>query len=517
MASTYTTNTGIELIGNGEQSGTWGETTNLNLQIIDRLTNGVGSIVLSGTSHTLTTSDGALSDGQNAVLVFGGSPSGTNTVTISPDNQQKLFFVKNESGESVVLTQGSGGNVTVANGNTAIVYADGAGTGAAVVDLTATLPISGSLLAANNLSDVANATTSRSNLGLVIGTDVQAQAANLQAIANATPTDGVILVGNGTTFVTESGSTAVGSLGGLTAANNLSDVSNAASSRINLGLAIGSDVQAYDAQLQAIANVTPVDGGFLVGNGTTFVTESGATALTSLGGLSAASNLSDVSNAASARINLGLAIGSNVQAYDAQLQGIANATPTSGAFLVGNGSNFVTQTGSTALASLGVSATAAELNILDGATVTTAELNYLDISSLGVSAFGKVVTTDLSGNLRLSEELQATVYLETIVTLSGTSVTVDCDEGNSFSLTTSGNTSFSFSYSGMNLTSSESYAFALTITAGGTHTLTFPGSVRWSGGTAPAAPASGETDVLVFYTLNGGSIWYGFQAGDALA
>ena len=63
MASTYTTNTGIELIGNGEQSGTWGETTNLNLQIIDRLTNGVGSIVLSGTSHTLTTSDGALSDG----------------------------------------------------------------------------------------------------------------------------------------------------------------------------------------------------------------------------------------------------------------------------------------------------------------------------------------------------------------------------------------------------------------------------------------------------------------------
>ena len=530
MASTYTTNTGIELIGNGEQSGTWGETTNLNLQIIDRLTNGVGSIVLSGTSHTLTTSDGALSDGQNAVLVFGGSPSGTNTVTISPDNQQKLFFVKNESGQDVVLTQGSGGNVTVANGNTAIVYADGAGTGAAVVDLTATLPISGSLLAANNLSDVANATTSRSNLGLVIGTDVQAQAANLQGIANATPTDGVILVGNGTTFVTESGSTAVGSLGGLTAANNLSDVSNAASSRINLGLAIGSDVQAYDAQLQAIANVTPIDGGFLVGNGTTFVTESGATALISLGGLSAANNLSDVSNAASARINLGLAIGSNVQAYDAQLQGIANATPTSGAFLVGNGSNFVTQTGSTALASLGVSATAAELNILDGATVTaaelnildgatvsTAELNYLDIGSLGVSAFGKVVTTDLSGNLRLSEELQATVYLETIVTLSGTSVTVDCDEGNSFSLTTSGNTSFSFSYSGVNLTTSESYAFALTVTAGGTHTLTFPASVRWSGGTAPAAPASGETDVFVFYTLSGGSIWYGFQAGDGLA
>ena len=56
MASTYTVNSGIELIANGEQSGTWGSTTNTNLQIIDRLTNGVGNITLSGTTHTLTVS-----------------------------------------------------------------------------------------------------------------------------------------------------------------------------------------------------------------------------------------------------------------------------------------------------------------------------------------------------------------------------------------------------------------------------------------------------------------------------
>ena len=39
----------------------------------------------------------------------------------------------------------------------------------------------------------------------------------------------------------------------------------------------------------------------------------------------------------------------------------------------------------------------------------------------------------------------------------------------------------------------------------------------WPGGTAPDAPASGETDVFVFYTVDGGTNWYGFQAGDALA
>jgi hypothetical protein len=166
MASTYTVNTGIELIANGEQSGTWGDTTNVNLEIIDRLTNGVGAITLSGTTHTITTTDGTLSDGQFKVLVFGGSPSGTNTVTISPNDQDKQYFILNSSGQSVVLTQGSGGNVTIANGKSAIVFADGGGAGAAVTDLTATFVPSGALLTANNLSDLADAPTALSNLGV---------------------------------------------------------------------------------------------------------------------------------------------------------------------------------------------------------------------------------------------------------------------------------------------------------------------------------------------------------------
>src|SRR6056300_6566 len=102
MPSTYT-GAGIELIANGEQSGTWGDTTNDNLAIIDRLTSQAGTISLSGTTHTLTISDGTLSDGQYGVLVFGGSPSGTNTVTISPNDAKRTFIVRNDSGESVVL------------------------------------------------------------------------------------------------------------------------------------------------------------------------------------------------------------------------------------------------------------------------------------------------------------------------------------------------------------------------------------------------------------------------------
>jgi hypothetical protein len=161
--ATYTTNGGIKKIATGDESGTWGTSTNTNFDILDRLTNGVGEITLSGTTHTLTTTDGTLSDGMFKVLVLGGSPSGTNTITVAPNDAQKLYFVKNGSGQGAVISQGSGANVTVPNGESRIVYCDGAGAGAAVTDMSSDF---GALDASNNLSDLASATTALTNLGL---------------------------------------------------------------------------------------------------------------------------------------------------------------------------------------------------------------------------------------------------------------------------------------------------------------------------------------------------------------
>lgn len=183
MPSSYTTNTGIEKPAAGEQSGTWGSTVNLNSDILDRALNGYIAIPISGTSHTLTTSDGSLSDGQYKVLTFTGATLGTNTVTISPNDAQKLYFVYNNTDNAIVLAQGSGATVTIAVGRSAIVVADGAGVGAGVADFTATF--APYLFAANNLSDVANAGTARDNLGLTIGTDVLAFDDNLQTFLTA--------------------------------------------------------------------------------------------------------------------------------------------------------------------------------------------------------------------------------------------------------------------------------------------------------------------------------------------
>ena len=95
--------------------------------------------------------------------------------------------------------------------------------------------------------------------------------------------------------------------------------------------------------------------------------------------------------------------------------------------------------------------------------------------------------------------------------LSGTSPTIDVDAGGGFSLTTSGNTTFTFS----SCTSGVAVGFVLQVTAGGSHSLTWPGTVDWAGGSAPDAPASGESNLYVFYTRDGGSNWIGVLSAAA--
>ena len=155
MASSYTTSFGIEEIGSGEQSGAWGTTTNYNWDIIDRLAS-YTAVSISGSTHSLTVREASpdsgtsnVQDGMYRVLKFTGALGANNTVTIAPNTTKAYFIVINattDSGSSgpysVILSQGTGDNVTVPNGSSAIVYCDGAGSGAAVVDAVAKLYVS---------------------------------------------------------------------------------------------------------------------------------------------------------------------------------------------------------------------------------------------------------------------------------------------------------------------------------------------------------------------------------------
>lgn len=94
------------------------------------------------------------------------------------------------------------------------------------------------------------------------------------------------------------------------------------------------------------------------------------------------------------------------------------------------------------------------------------------------------------------------------------SSTLDLSTGTVFSDAPSANVTYVFSNPPA---SGTAYGFTLKVTPSATVTVTWPASVDWAGGTAPDAPAIGETDVYAFYTQDGGTTYYGFQAGDAMA
>ena len=92
--------------------------------------------------------------------------------------------------------------------------------------------------------------------------------------------------------------------------------------------------------------------------------------------------------------------------------------------------------------------------------------------------------------------------------------TLDLSSGNVFSHAPSSNVAYTFTNPP---SSGTSYDFTLKVTPSATVTIAWPSSVEWPSGTAPAAPASGETDVYTFFTTDGGTTYYGNQVGDAVS
>jgi len=128
MASTFS-NLGFILMATGENSGTWGERTNVNLQRLDNAVGGVANITITGAttlaystnSDTTTYTEEA---GRSAILVFSGTAGSTQTVTLP--NIEKQYLVNNGSNSILTLTAGAGAaTVNVAAGAKTLVYVDG--------------------------------------------------------------------------------------------------------------------------------------------------------------------------------------------------------------------------------------------------------------------------------------------------------------------------------------------------------------------------------------------------------
>tara|TARA_R110002012_G_scaffold155251_1_gene316130 strand:+ start:233 stop:1246 length:1014 start_codon:yes stop_codon:yes gene_type:complete len=214
--ATYVNNLRLKEIATGAESGTWGTSTNTNLELIGQGL-GYGTKQMSADSNeTFTMSDGA-SDPTRAFylkITSAVSLTTTRTVTLAPTTVSKIWFIENATSgaQSISMKQGSGSEVTVPNGKAVILYTDGAGAGAAVSDALQFVDVGdGTVTSVGGTGTVNGLTltgtvTSSGNLtlgGTLSNVDLAAAVTGTLPVGNggtgaATLTANSVLVGSGT-------------------------------------------------------------------------------------------------------------------------------------------------------------------------------------------------------------------------------------------------------------------------------------------------------------------------------
>ena len=146
--ATYVNNLRLKEIATGDESGTWGTSTNTNLELIaDALGTGTEAITTNADTHTTTVADGSADAGRALYLKYTGTLDSACTITIAPNTINRVQLIENATSgsQNIIIKQGSGATVTIAPGKVAAVQLDGAGSGAAVLDVFTDLQISDSL------------------------------------------------------------------------------------------------------------------------------------------------------------------------------------------------------------------------------------------------------------------------------------------------------------------------------------------------------------------------------------
>jgi hypothetical protein len=142
--ATYVNDLRLKEITTGDESGTWGTSTNTNLELIaEAFSYGTEVITTNADTHTTTIADGSTDPGRSLYLKYTGTLDSACTITIGPNTVSKVWIIENgtSGSQDIILSQGSGANITIPAGDTKVVYSDGAGAGAAFVDAFASLSV----------------------------------------------------------------------------------------------------------------------------------------------------------------------------------------------------------------------------------------------------------------------------------------------------------------------------------------------------------------------------------------
>ena len=144
MASTYVNNLRLNELATGDGAGTWGTTTNLNLELIGQALGWGTRVIANASTDNLTIADGAADPDRSMALKLTGGGQAC-TVTILPNTVSKVWFMFNSTSAVLTFTCGSGANVAIPAGATKVIASDGLGSGGVVYDVLTGLTLAGNL------------------------------------------------------------------------------------------------------------------------------------------------------------------------------------------------------------------------------------------------------------------------------------------------------------------------------------------------------------------------------------
>ncbi len=150
--ATYVNDLRLKEITTGDESGTWGTSTNTNLELIaEAFSFGTEAITTNADTHTTTVADGATDPGRSLYLKYTGTLDSACTITLGPNTISKVWIIENATSgsQNIIIKQGSGTTVTIAADAVKVVYSDGAGSGASVVDAFQDVALGGTPTATN--------------------------------------------------------------------------------------------------------------------------------------------------------------------------------------------------------------------------------------------------------------------------------------------------------------------------------------------------------------------------------
>ena len=341
MPSTFVNDLRLEEIATGEKTGTWGTTTNTNLELIAEAFSYGSEAIANASTHTITVADGTSDEARSLYLKCTGGGQAC-TVTLAPNTLSKVWLVENATSATLTFSQGSGANVAVLAGEVKAIATDGGGSGAIVYDLFTDVNLAGTtkvvnLVASGNVT-IGSADISEAELEILDGANITTTELNiLDGDTSATSTtvadaDRVVLNDNGT-----------------------------------MKQVAVTDLSAYfDDEITAMPNLV-------------------TTAATTVGALdsgSITSGFGTIDTGSSTITTTGLITGGSLDIDDVIING-SNIGHTNDTDLITVANGLVTVAGEISVTTLdiggtNVTSTAAELNILDGVTSTATELNIMD-------------------------------------------------------------------------------------------------------------------------------------------